>query len=302
MGRLTGCEPVPALLAGLRLGTATLEGEAATAIDGTAARSRVEHDGLSGNRLCCTLRGSYDQEWVPGPVQELRHEDLATSVGGLPIVVEAATWTGWGTDDSLEPFSRGPCSGVLVGASSMAAAETAHSRSWHAWLIGAVAPAGPASVRLRGVDITLTGQEEDPRYVGGLTGRLAGWARSRPPEEAAGGLLRALAEELTWRPHALPPDLPQLVQADLTWKEPISLKGASDFLLDNLIWLLSLHAGRRVVPASSMWHPEKALGYLPDLGHRLVSPLNRTVSTKVSWSATCSQPPRPGPRQTSGNI
>ena len=194
--------------------------------------------------------------------------------------MEGVTWTGWGADDSLEPFSRGPCRGILVGASSLAAVKTERSRTWRAWLIGAVAPTGPASVRLRGVDITLTGQEEDPRYTGGLSGQLAGWARSRPPEETAEGLLRALAEELTWRPPALPADLPQLVRADLTWEEPVALEEAREFLLDNLTWLLSLHAGRRVVPVG-IWHPQKALGYLPDLGHRLVSPLNRTVGTTV---------------------
>jgi hypothetical protein len=280
VGRLTGREPIPALLAGLRLGTAILEGVVATAIDGTVPDLTVEHDGLSGDRMCCTLRGSYDQEWIPDPNQELRHEDLATSVGGLPVVVEGVTWTGWGTDDSLEPFSRGPCPGILVGASSLEAVKTERSRTWCAWLIGAVAPTGPASVRLRAVDITLTGQEEDPRYAGGLSGQLAGWARSRPPEETAEGLLRALAEELTWRPPALPADLPQLVRADLTWEEPVALEEAREFLLDNVTWLLSLHAGRRVVPVG-IWHPQKALGYLLDLGHPLVSPLNRTVGTTV---------------------
>lgn len=276
VGRLTGRESLPALLTGLRLGTATLTGDVATAIDGSAARLMVEHDGLSGDRLWCTVRGSHDQEWSPDLPQALRHEDLATSVGGLPVVVEAATWTGWGADDSGEPFSRGPCDGVLVGASSLAAVNTERSRTWHAWLIGAVPPAGSASVRLRDVDITITGQEEDPRYVG----RLAGWARSRPPENTAAGLLRALAEELTWRPPALPADLPRLVQADLTWEEPVTLKEASDFLLEHLTWLLSLHAGRRVVP-SGIWHPERPFGYLPDLGYRLSSPLNRTVGTRV---------------------
>lgn len=283
VGRLSGREPVPAILLGLRLGTATLEGEVATAIEGTVARVKVEHDGLSGNRLYCTLRGSYDQGWNPGPVQELRHEDLVTSVGGLPAIVEAATWTGWGADDSLEPFSRGPCNGVLVGASSMAAAENERSRNWSAWLIGAVAPISSVSVSLRGVDITLAGQQEDPRYAGGFFGKLARWARSRPPEETAIGLLRALAEELTWRPHILPPDLPQLVRADLAWKEPVTLKEANEFILENLAWLLSLHVGRQVV-AGGIWHPGKTFGYLPDLGRRLVSPLNRTVGTQVPLS------------------
>ena len=280
VGRLTGREPMPALLAGLRLGTATLEGVVDTAIDGTVPRLTIEHDGLSGDRLCCTLRGSYEREWVPGLNQELRHEDLLTALGGLPVVVEGVTWTGWGTDDSLESFSRGPCRGVLVGASSLASVKTEHSRTWHAWLVGAVAPTGPASVRLQGVNITLTRQEEDPRYAGGFSGRLAGWARSRPPEETAGGLLRALAEELTWRPPSLPADLPQLMRADLTWEEPVALEEAREFLLDNLTWLLSLHAGRRVMPVG-IWHPQKALGYLPDLGHRLVSPLHRTVDTTI---------------------
>ena len=270
VGRLTGREPMPSILAGLRLGTATLEGDVATAIDGVVARLTVEHDGLSGDRLCCTLRGSYDQKWGPGAVQELRHEDLATSIGGLPAVVEKATWTGWGTDDSLESFSRGPCCGVLVGASSPDSMKTERSRTWHAWLIGAVAPTGPASVTLRGVDITLTGQEEDPAHADGFSGRLSDWARSRPPEETAMGLLRALTEELTWRSPILPADLPRLVRADLTWEEPVALDEAHEFLLDNLTWLLSLHAGRRVVPAG-IWHPKRPLGYLPDLGQRLVS-------------------------------
>jgi hypothetical protein len=248
VGRLNGREAVPAILAGLRLGTATLEGEVATAIDGTVARLTVEHGGLSGDRLRCILRGSYDQQWAPGPVQELRHEDLATSVGALPAVVEEATWTGWGTDDGLEPFSQGPCRGVIVGAQSLASGKAERSRTWHAWLVGAVAPTRPSNATLRGVDITLVGQEEDPRYVGGLSGRLAEWARSRLPEETPIGLLRSLAEEMTWRPPILPADLPQLVRADLTWDEPVALEAASEFLLDNLTWLLSLHAGRRVVP------------------------------------------------------
>lgn len=70
------------------------------------------------------------------------------------------------------------------------------------------------------------------------------------------------------------------MRADLNWEEAVALEEASEFLLDNLTWLLSLHAGRRVVLAG-IWHPEKALGYLPDLGQRLVSPLNRTVDTRV---------------------
>jgi hypothetical protein len=280
VGRLTGREPMPAILAGLRLGTATLEGDVATAIDGVVARLTVEHDGLSGDRLACTLRGSSDQTWVPGPVQELRREDLVTSIGRLPTVVEGATWTGWGTDDSLESFSRGPCRGVLVGSSNPDSMKTERSRTWHAWLIGAVAPVGPVSVALRGVAITLTGQEEDPRHAAGFSGRLSDWARSCLPEETAMGLLRALAEELTWRPPILPADLPQLVRADLTWEEPVALKEASEFLLNNLTWLLGLHAGRRVVSAG-IWHPERPLGYLPDLGQRLVAPLNRTVDTRV---------------------
>ena len=41
---------------------------------------------------------------------------------------------------------------------------------------------------------------------------------------------------------ALPADLPQLVRADLTWEEPVALEEAREFLLDNLTWLLSLHA------------------------------------------------------------
>lgn len=185
VGRLTGREAVPAILVGLRLGTATFGGEVAAAIDGTVARLTVEHDGLRGDRLRCTLRGSYDQQWVPGPVQELRHEDLATCVGGLPAIVEEVTWTGWGTDDSLEPFSQGPCRGVIVGAQSLASGRAERSRTWHAWLVGAVAPTGPASATLRGVDITLTGQEEDPvtsagSPAGSRNGRGAARRRRRP--------------------------------------------------------------------------------------------------------------------------
>ena len=73
------------------------------------------------------------------------------------------------------------------------------------------------------------------------------------------------------------------MRADLTWEKPVALEEASKFLLDNLTWLLSLHARRRVVLAD-IWHPGKTLGYLPDLGQRLVSPLNRTVDTRVPLS------------------
>lgn len=72
-------------------------------------------------------------------------------------------------------------------------------------------------------------------------------------------------------------------RADLAWKEPVTINEASEFILENLAWLLSLHAGRQVVPAG-IWHSGKAFGYLPDLDRRLVSPLNRTVATQVSLS------------------
>lgn len=277
VGRLSGREAMPAILAGLRLGTATLEGELVTEVDGSAGRLKVEHDALVGSRLSWTLHGRQDQMSGQGPAVELRHEDLATSFGSRSAVVEAATWTGWGFDDSLESFSRGPCNGVLLGAATTEAVKTEHSRCWRAWLIGAVAPMSSARVRLQDVQVTLVRQEEDPRYSDGLFGRLAGWARSRPPEQTAAGLLRALAEDLTWRSPPLPPDLPQLVQAELTWEQPVALKEANDFLLNNLTWLMSLHAGRMVVPGG-IWHPEKPLGYLPDLGRRLISPPNRQVS------------------------
>lgn len=280
IGRLTGREPMPAILAGLRLGTATLEGDVDAAVDGTVARLAVEHDDLSGDRLSCTLRGSYHQAWLPGPNQELQHQDLVAHLGELPIVVEGATWTGWGTDDSLEPFSRGPCRGIVIGASSLTAKQTQRSRTWHAWLIGAVVPAGPARVKLRGVDITLTEQEEDPRYIGGLSGKLGRWSRSRPSAETIEGWVRAFAEELTWRAAPLPADLPRLVRADLVWDEPVALEEANNFLLENVIWLLSLHVGRWVV-LGGIWHPTHPFGYMCELEHPLVSPLRRTVGTSV---------------------
>jgi hypothetical protein len=280
IGRLSGREPVAAILAGLRLGTAALEGQLASAVDGSAGCLKVEHDALVGNRLSWTLRGRLDQMRGEGPVVELRHEDLATSFGGRLAVVEAATWTGWGFDDSMESFSRGPCNGVLIGAASMEAMNTERSRSWRAWLIGAVAPMSSAKARLQDVDVTLTRQEEDPRYSYGLSGQVARWARSRPPEKTAAGFLRALSQELTWQSPPLPPDLPQLVQAELTWERPVALREANNFILDNLVWLMSLHAGRIVVPGG-IWNPEKALGYLPDLGRRLVSAPNRRVDPQV---------------------
>jgi hypothetical protein len=138
--------------------------------------------------------------------------------------------------------------------------QTERSRTWHAWLIGAVVPGGPARVRLRGVDISLAEQEEDPRYAGGL-GKLARWARSRPPTETIEGLIRAFAEELTWRSPALPADLPRLVRADLVWGEPVALEDANRFLLENITWLLSAHACRiGALGPGEHQRPQSALG------------------------------------------
>jgi hypothetical protein len=161
VGSFTGRESMSALLAGLRLGSARLEGNVDTAIGGTTARLKVEHDELLDNRLTCHMRGWYDQSWLPGS-GELRHIDVAGTVGVLPVLVDGMTWIGWGTDDDLEPFGRGPCRAVVVGAESKRAALDERSATWHAWLIGLPHGDSPARFKLGDADVTLTSCDEDP--------------------------------------------------------------------------------------------------------------------------------------------
>jgi len=244
--------PLSAVLLGTRLGTC--EQRFMTELDGFPAEVCVSHDRI-GDRLRFTARSPEPQidplAWPPQTASYRQHS-LSGRCADRAIRLDDVGLADLGFASDCGNYAHGHVASLVLGAGQVT------SNKWSAYLLGVQLHGARWQGRLGDVEVSLRPIHPDPPWNG-----LAARARKIRPND-----FWRIMEAATFRRRAIPPDLPQPAQVDLSFPTAVTAQVVERLLLEEFCWLLDLYAGRRVVPIGP-WDAQGACGLLKDFGRPL---------------------------------